>query len=97
MRTPTEKTYDIALGKCIRVAYLDPPDWCQNHESHYYEDAPFCDRRTNNQNTVEHVLKTMEGEDSDKAVIESQREMIRALTIELMKASALKEMEEENR
>ena len=61
MRTPTVSTYDTALGKCIRTIRIDPPDWCENHASHYYEDADWCDRRLDLQLTVEHVLKTMDG------------------------------------
>jgi hypothetical protein len=62
-RMPTEDTYNTVLGKCRRTTTIDPPDWCENHESHYYVDSPHCDRRTDLQNVVEHVLKTMEEED----------------------------------
>ena len=87
MRTPTENTYDIVLGVCVREPEWDPP-WCKTHVSGIHGAAKHCDRRLVLQRTVERVLKAMEGEGRDKAVIESQREMIRALTIELMKANA---------
>ena len=61
MRTPTEATYDTVLGVCNREHEQRP--WCMTHASWIQRTAPHCDRRHFLQRTVEHVLKTMEGEE----------------------------------